>query len=564
MTKQDSPLSPAILLERLKKAAAAANMQILDERWYGWARYHLRCPAGHVWSYSAQRIASGAPLVCPECWGIRQLVRLTAATEPNGSTCLDTHWHGANSKYRFRCTAGHLWERSAINVLYNGATVCPQCTRQASGSETKTEQSADGLERLRATAAAHGGQLLDDRYLGAAARYRFRCAQGHEWETQGSNIWSGHWCPHCGQGAYRTGIAALQAIAAQRGGQCLSQAYQNEDTELTWMCGKEHVWQATGKRIKNGHWCPQCARGESPPLGLNETHTANSDSQRYRTARRGTQLRADGLERLRAAAAAHGGQLLDEYYFGVAARYQFRCARGHEWETAGNAVLRGSWCWRCHVEDRGLASRNPEGLARLQAAAAAKGGICLSQTYTGQKTRYQFRCAQGHEWETPGNAVFSGKWCRRCSHEEMSRARRDPEGLARLQAAAAARGGVCLSETFTNQDARYRFRCAQGHEWETLGMVILRGAWCSRCAYDAQRDNIEIFQEIAVQRGGQCLSQVYHDCETKLTWMCHKGHVWNATPEGVKRGHWCPECAHANKITRANSKARMRYGVSPL
>ncbi len=32
----------------------------------------------------------------------------------------------------------------------------------------------------------------------------------------------------------------------------------------------------------------------------------------------------------------------------------------------------------------------------------------------------------------------------------------------------------------------------------------------------------------------------------------------------IKQGSWCPECAHANKITRANSKARRRYGNAPL
>ena len=259
-------------------------------------------------------------------------------------------------------------------------------------------------------------------------------------------------------------------------------------------------------------------------------------------------------------AAARGGQMLDDRYLGVAAYYRLRCGQGHEWEATGNSVLGGSWCRQCSDEKRSLALRDPEGLARLQAAAAAKGGVCLSKIYTTGSARYRFRCAQGHEWVATGRLVINGSWCRQCSDEEKSLMLRDPEGLARVQAAAAAKGGVCLSETYTGVSGRYRFRCAQGHEWETQADTVLRHGWCARCAHDARRVGIEVYQEIAAQRGGQCLSQVYYDYKTKLTWMCHKGHVWQAIPGSIRQGTWCPECANANKITRANSPARTRYG----
>jgi len=281
------------------------------------------------------------------------------------------------------------------------------------------------------------------------------------------------------------------------------------------------------------------------------------DSPRNPVTRRTSRLAADGLERLRAIAAAHGGQLLDDRYLGIQVRYRFRCRQGHEWRATGNAIFsRHSWCRLCRNEENSLASRDPEGLARLQAAAAAKGGVCLSQSYTNQAAHYRFRCGQGHEWETLGHSVLGGTWCRRCNEKEKSRESLDPEGLARLQAAAAAKGGVCLSEAYTGINGRYRFRCAQGHEWETDGRRVIRGlVWCLHCSRDPE-GRIAICHEIAAQRGGQCLSQVYHNSTTKLTWMCDKGHIWDALASNIKRGTWCPQCVRINKITRGFENSR--------
>ena len=50
-------------------------------------------------------------------------------------------------------------------------------------------------------------------------------------------------------------------------------------------------------------------------------------------------------------------------------------------------------------------------------------------------------------------------------------------------------------------------------------------------------------REIAIKRGGLCLSDKYVDIHTKLKWQCEKGHVWNAPPDSVNNSnHRCPKC----------------------
>ena len=49
-------------------------------------------------------------------------------------------------------------------------------------------------------------------------------------------------------------------------------------------------------------------------------------------------------------------------------------------------------------------------------------------------------------------------------------------------------------------------------------------------------------QAIAKKRGGKCLSKKYVNGRTKLKWECVDGHRWEAAPEFVKHGTWCPTC----------------------
>ncbi len=66
---------------------------------------------------------------------------------------------------------------------------------------------------------------------------------------------------------------------------------------------------------------------------------------------------------------------------------------------------------------------------------------------------------------------------------------------------------------------------------------------------------IHEMHSIAKERKGQCLSHRYANCETKLLWQCSKGHKWDASPNSIKRGNWCPECG------RIQSGQKKRTGI---
>ncbi len=57
-------------------------------------------------------------------------------------------------------------------------------------------------------------------------------------------------------------------------------------------------------------------------------------------------------------------------------------------------------------------------------------------------------------------------------------------------------------------------------------------------------------QDLAISRGGECLSKEYINNQTHMEWKCEKNHTWFATFNNVKNSNsWCPTCAGKAKST---------------
>jgi hypothetical protein len=242
-------------------------------------------------------------------------------------------------------------------------------------------------------------------------------------------------------------------------------------------------------------------------------------------------------ELLRASARRAGVTWLDQRWLGGRSPYQFRCERGHTWWRIGATAKRCCACPACVARTLGRRVWLPQGLKRMQRMVASHGGACLTQACRARCQRYSFRCAQGHTFEAIGGAVCRGEWCPQCKRDRLSH-----EGMARLQAVCASRGGVCLTNTFTRTDARYRFRCRFEHEWEAVAVSILAGGWCRRCMVVRKTMALPAAHIYASEHGGQCLSTVYAGEVRELQWVCRRGHVWHAAMTRIRKGDWCPEC----------------------
>ena len=302
-------------------------------------------------------------------------------------------------------------------------------------------------------------------------------------------------------GAYATPSARqilnyLQAVAIDHGGKCLSKHYTNNHTKLLWECSKGHRWEADSAHIIRGHWCPYCAgRGKT-------------------------------IHDMQQLAAQKGGQCLSDTYVSSQLTLLWQCAEGHQWRALPNAIRQGHWCPVCEGNAR-LTIQEMHGLAE------SRGGKCLSDTYVNAHSKLAWQCAKGHQWMANPHDIQQGKWCPYCAGRGKT--------IEDMRNLAAQHAGQCLSEVYKTSKTRLLWQCQAGHRWEATPGHVLRGSWCPYCAGQGKK-TIEDMKNLAVQHGGQCLSEVYRNVSTKLLWQCQAGHKWETTPDHVQRGSWCPVC----------------------
>ncbi len=173
---------------------------------------------------------------------------------------------------------------------------------------------------------------------------------------------------------------------------------------------------------------------------------------------------------------------------------------------------------------------------QLQQIAKDRGGKCLSDTCKDANSILWLECEKGHRWEAAAGKVrLPGNWCPICARSTRRKTTED------MHLIAADRGGKFLSDTYKGANVKHLWECSKGHKWEATPSAIKHGSWCPTCAGNA-KPTIEDMQNVANERGGKCLSDTYVNSQTKLQWECGEGHQWEATPNKVKSGRWCPEC----------------------
>lgn len=365
MNEMSLACPPAIRrhLERL-------HFTFLDTHWRTCTgTYRFRCRQGHVLSIAASNLQGFAG--CPRCREAQRMVRLRLQAEKDGSRCLDDEWQGSRFYHRFRCLrdARHEWRRTYAQAARDSR--CPHCSNRGRALD------ADGLQRLQAYALSRGGTCLSPAYLGINKKHLFRCGSGHVWQATGHSLLvKNSWCRLCVSRGYRLDIEDLRRLALSRGGEFLSTQYQGYEGYYRWRCAKQHTWHASYKSVKEGTWCPRCTQEKrrlDPEIMhqlaaqrggrcLSTTYRGASEKYLWECAKGHRWLavlfsvKQGGwcprcllvtLEDLQRVAAERGGQCLSRECHGASAKYQWLCAKGHQWSAAYSNIRTGHWCPAC-------------------------------------------------------------------------------------------------------------------------------------------------------------------------------------------------------------------------
>jgi len=488
--------------------------------------------------------------------------------EERGGKCLSEEYVNSHTKLKWQCSEGHQWQALPINIVHKDSW-CPTCA----GNVKFT------IEYMRKIANDRGGECLSKEYINNRTKLKWRCSEGHEWEADAGHIVGrGSWCRTC-KGLNKSNIEEMQSLAEKRGGKCLSKIYVNTDTNLNWRCSEGHTWSAKPAHIKRNSWCPYCAGRIT-----------------------------DDINSMRELAKQKGGKCLSEKYVNAHTKLKWQCHNSHIWDTAPVRIKSGNWCPTCSTGIRERICKsimedilevklekilhdwliNPHtGYPMELDGHSSKRKIAFEyhgeQHYRkikhwhivpGQYEEQIYRdktkrelCANNsvilitipfhiHNNELPHfiyiqlekRDVINLKKPKAYKHYETLVYREDPfrDRLTAIKILANEKGGECLSDKYINSKTKLKFRCSEGHEWEADATHINQGRWCPHCAGNV-RNKIETYKEIALKRGGKCISNTYINAHTKIWFRCSEGHEWSAVPNSIQQGIWCPTCAGRHK-----------------
>ena len=400
---------------------------------------------------------------------------------------------------------------------------------------------------MKEIARERGGECLSSRYKNAQTKLRFRCGTcRHTWWAKPANIRLGKWCKPCGHvrraNSTRGSLEKCQAMARERGGECLSKSYTNDHVTMRWRCHALLQWPASANTVQRGRWCGKCA------------NLANGERQR------------GDLAEYHEVARRRGGRLLSTEFINANRRLLWECARGHQWRATGGSVKAGSWCRICKTRHnlseqmcravfelafgKKFPQAYPPWLRTTKNRQLQLDGYCES---LGLAFEHQ---GSQHEKETPhfhrGPGGKSGGLS-----DIKSRDRRKRFLCHRHEVTLVAIPTVQRLRDMNEIVAAVRRACLSS------GVTLPRFKQ-SRLDLDAcyvAPDEIVRLRKHAASRGGRCLSEHYLGTQRRHDWECAKGHRWSARWSHVKGkdngngngngdgkgGSWCQPCVRGGE-----------------
>jgi hypothetical protein len=205
------------------------------------------CKEGHIWESAWQYIYNKGHW-CIYCGGSnkKSIMDCHKLAESKGGKCLSLDYINSNSKLKWQCEKGHIWD--TCYSLINQGSWCPECV----GRKKKT------IEDCHKSAQLKGGKCLSTEYIECHHKMIWECEKGHIWNTPYTSIVEGTWCPEC-VGLKKKSIQDCHKLAESKGGKCLSTQYINNSSKLSWECAKGHTWNATWNSTNcEGRWCKEC------------------------------------------------------------------------------------------------------------------------------------------------------------------------------------------------------------------------------------------------------------------------------------------------------------------
>ncbi|WP_052090961.1 hypothetical protein [Desulfosporosinus sp. HMP52] len=470
-------------------------------------------------------------------------------------SCISKYYINTLTKLTWKCAKGHVWDAVPKNIKHR--SWCPNCA----GTKLLT------IKDMRNLAKSRGWKLISEEYKGNKCKLEWQCKEGHNFYMRSNNVQQGQHCPICNGSISEEKCRyifnyLLDAVFQKTkkilpdnlelDGYCkelkVAFEYQGDQhyREIFYFQKNKSLYTIKNTDERKVSICKDLGitlivipyyenKGDKELLEYIANQLKlqgyNIESKLNDFSFDNFYTQSSKLDELDAILKKREGKCLSPCYRGSKEKLKLECKRGHVFQLTPNQIKLGVWCRKCW-------RKVEEVQEEMHRIAKEKGGRCITQKYIDCVTKMDWECIQGHTWKATLSSVRKS-WCPEC--DNFTRYSIDD-----MIDFAKKRKGECLSTTYTNK-AKLRWRCFKGHEWGATAKSIRHGSWCPHCNGNAKL-SINKMHSLARKKEGFCLSQEYINSALKILWRCKSGHTFESTPNNVRAGRWCPECAREKMV----------------
>lgn len=321
----------------------------------------------------------------------------------NGALTPDTVSYGSKRKIWWQCGRGHEWQ-SPPYARVGKNSGCPYCAgkKVASGRDLRSVY-PDIAAQWHPT---KNGKSTPEQFLpGSHRSVWWQCGHGHEWKALIKSRIEGNGCPVCANRVVVPGENDLQTCApllakqwhpAKNGALRPDRIVCGSARKVWWRCERGHEWQAEVQSRVAGNGCPVCS-GKIVVPGENDLESFYPELARQWNREK------------------NGPLLPSQVSIYSNKRVWWRCALGHEWQSAVAArTASRSGCPYC-TGRKVLPGFND--LKTVQPLVAAQWHPTLNDPLeptmvtVGCNKKVWWRCTDGHEWKA---VIYSRTGARKC------------------------------------------------------------------------------------------------------------------------------------------------------
>ena len=235
---------------------------------------------------------------------------------------------------------------------------------------------------------------------------------------------------------------------------------------------------------------------------------------------------------------SEGYTLLSKEYKNNYTKLEYICPEGHEHSIAWGHWASGKRCRFC----KGNPIITIDGIRK---SFESEGYTLLTTTYKTAHSKLEYVCPKGHLGTvTWANWFSAGNRCWRCAINKHSKLRKLSFDV--VKHAFEKEGYSLLSKVYVSAKDKLDYICPKGHQhlitWDNFRTGY-------RCPYCSGRPIITI-EDVRIsfeKEGYTLLSTEYKNVNTKLDYICPKGHIHKITWGSWQSGSRCGICISVNR-----------------